>query len=362
MVENSFRLKQIQHQGRDVMICLQNENGPCPLLAISNVLLLRGAISLHKDLSFVKTEQLMTLIGDFLLKSRPTFVNEEMQVNYEKNVQDCIASFPQLAVGLNVNVRFTSITDFEFTKECLIFDLLGIRLVHGWLVDPADSVTYSLLKNLSYNQLIERIVFCRSPVNKPKVRHEKVLLQTESCELRENVATVEYHPVEVKQQISDENQTNSASSPTSLCPNAEVPMTPSKNLNNEDDNAMTEPNISNSNIQQAAHTLSTKILEKWLEDNRSQMTYYGLFQLHQNIRENELCVLFRNNHFSTLYKHDGKLFLLVTDLGYLREPNIVWERLDQIDGDTVFFTSTFEVCRPSPSCNHNSVSVAVYVL
>lgn len=26
--------------------------------------------------------------------------------------------------------------DFEYTPECATFDLLGIRLLHGWLVDP----------------------------------------------------------------------------------------------------------------------------------------------------------------------------------------------------------------------------------
>jgi hypothetical protein len=37
-----------------------------------NVLLLRGAISLHSDLSYVTTEQLMSLIGDYLLQTQPT--------------------------------------------------------------------------------------------------------------------------------------------------------------------------------------------------------------------------------------------------------------------------------------------------
>ena len=38
--------------------------------------------------------------------------------------------------GLDVNVRFRNIDDFEFTQECAIFDLLDIQLVHGWLVSP----------------------------------------------------------------------------------------------------------------------------------------------------------------------------------------------------------------------------------
>ena len=41
-----------------------------------------------------------------------------------------------LAQGLDVNVRFRNITDFEFTQECATFDLLDIPLVHGWLVSP----------------------------------------------------------------------------------------------------------------------------------------------------------------------------------------------------------------------------------
>ena len=32
--------------GREVSICLQNENGPCPLLAAANALIIRGDLSL----------------------------------------------------------------------------------------------------------------------------------------------------------------------------------------------------------------------------------------------------------------------------------------------------------------------------
>ena len=38
--------------------------------------------------------------------------------------------------GLDVNVRFRHVRDFEYTQEHTIFDLLDIGLVHGWLVDP----------------------------------------------------------------------------------------------------------------------------------------------------------------------------------------------------------------------------------
>lgn len=44
--EPSYKLKHITIAGRGVPIVMQNENGPCPLLAIANVLLLRNQIRL----------------------------------------------------------------------------------------------------------------------------------------------------------------------------------------------------------------------------------------------------------------------------------------------------------------------------
>jgi len=55
---------------------------------------------------------------------------------------------------------------------------------------------------------------------------------------------------------------------------------------------------------------------------------------------------FRNNHFSTLYKYNGEIYTLVTDLGYLDEVGIVWEKLAEIDGDAIFCTSSFGVYIP----------------
>lgn len=55
---------------------------------------------------------------------------------YPQNVDDAMTVLPKLATGLDVNVRFTGVSDFEYTPECSIFDLLGVPLYHGWLVDP----------------------------------------------------------------------------------------------------------------------------------------------------------------------------------------------------------------------------------
>lgn len=53
---------------------------------------------------------------------------------------------------------FVGVTDFEFTSECIVFDLLKIVLYHGWLVDPQDEAAVKAIQNLSYNQVVEKMI------------------------------------------------------------------------------------------------------------------------------------------------------------------------------------------------------------
>ncbi len=68
---------------------------------------------------------------------------------------------------------------------------------------------------------------------------------------------------------------------------------------------------------------------QFLNETPSQLTYYGLYALHRDLRENSLNVFFRNNHFATLFKYKGSLFVLSTDSGFIHEP-IVWQKLDEV--------------------------------
>ena len=61
------------------------------------------------------------------------------------------------------------------------------------------------------------------------------------------------------------------------------------------------------------------------------------------MKDGQLAVFFRNNHFSTMVKEDGSLYLLVTDLGFLDQVDVVWESLDSVQGDTVFVDKQFKV-------------------
>lgn len=47
------------------------------------------------------------------------------------------------------------ISDFEFTPECAIFDLLDIPLYHGWIVDSQVwSLSYQILLGTSNIELV----------------------------------------------------------------------------------------------------------------------------------------------------------------------------------------------------------------
>ncbi|OWK05074.1 FAM63A, partial [Cervus elaphus hippelaphus] len=127
-----YCVKWIPWKGEQTPVITQSTNGPCPLIAIMNILFLQW-----KEKS------------------------EGLQLNFQQNVDDAMTVLPKLATGLDVNVRFTGVSDFEYTPECSVFDLLGIPLYHGWLVDPQSPEAVSAVGKLSYNQLVEKIITCK---------------------------------------------------------------------------------------------------------------------------------------------------------------------------------------------------------
>ena len=55
------------------------------------------------------------------------------------------------------HLLFFSVDQFEYTRECIIFDLLGIQLYHGWIIDPQNKQLQTL-RFSSYNQLVEKML------------------------------------------------------------------------------------------------------------------------------------------------------------------------------------------------------------
>ncbi|KAL2972541.1 hypothetical protein AAZX31_14G000100 [Glycine max] len=128
-----------------------NEGFQIPLLIgfirNGNVLLLRNNLNLSPDIAEVSQEKLLSLGKD------AGYVE-----NQQQNIADAIDLLPRLATGIDVNIKFRRIADFEFTRECAIFDLLDIPLYHGWMVDPQDYDTANAIGSKSYNALMGELV------------------------------------------------------------------------------------------------------------------------------------------------------------------------------------------------------------
>ncbi|KAK4769449.1 hypothetical protein SAY86_027599 [Trapa natans] len=267
--ESIHKTKIIQFLGRTTPVILQNDNGPCPLLAICNVLLLRNNLNLSPDTAEVSQERLLSLVAERLIDSNCNVNNkdDEYLENQQKNIADAIDLLPRLTTGIDVNIEFKRIGDFEFTPECAIFDLLDIPLYHGWIVDPQDHETANAITNKSYNAIMG----------------ELVALDAQGVEDARGVV---------------------------------------------------------SKMKLTLH--QGELVRNFLKNNVSQLTFYGLFCLQDGLKEHELCVFFRNNHFSTMFKYQGELYLLAIDQGYINQPNLVWEKLNEVNGDTLFMTGNFK--------------------
>jgi hypothetical protein len=53
------------------------------------------------------------------------------------------------------------------------------------------------------------------------------------------------------------------------------------------------------------------VAEEFLERSASQLTYHGLCELNTAMGHDELAVLFRNNHFSTIFKKKVSIFFMI---------------------------------------------------
>ncbi|KAL0329697.1 UNVERIFIED_CONTAM: Ubiquitin carboxyl-terminal hydrolase MINDY-1, partial [Sesamum radiatum] len=534
--EMVHRTKVIQFLGRTTPIILQNDNGPCPLLAICNVLSLKNSLNLSPDTSEVSQEKLLSLVAERLIDTNINIDNKEAGYveNQQQNIADAIDLLPRLTTGIDVNIKFRRIDDFEFTPECAIFDLLDIPLYHGWIVDPQDHETADAISSKSYNTLMGELVSLETQImeseqkNNPEedsvdfvaattaalgvpspclsreaegsnsiadgvvgavnlhesayVKDSEPITLLETAEKNFSDETVKAgtpisddsnalnnHHVDLKSPevflqgaISKTDQDKSCMRPTyeesrelgdtvvssdvgtengkvqsvssgidppsasdrprdkSSDEHAQSEITtisdPDETRNHQTDcQARDSPSLlkaaadSNSSAGQMHHIdepeafsssvddsepiyegeecilesgtiayesrepvyegevvlaeqvdnrgcmdvgapnskerISIKqgeIIRNFLRNSASQLTIYGLFCLQDKVKERELCVFFRNNHFNTMFKYEGELYILATDQGYINQPDLVWEKLNEVNGDTVYMTGNFK--------------------
>jgi len=236
-----------------------------------------------------------------------------MQANHEKNVADAVDSLAHLQVGLDVNIKFTEgVRAMEFTKSLIVFDLFGIEMTHGWLVDPQATETMAAMKGKSYNQLMEKLI-------------ESKTAQTP----QRKAAAPECEAAGGEAGAAPEGESEAGG------PAMEEAAAP------EEDEDYDEMVRTHSELLREG-----ELIEAFTNENPSQLTYHGITELHSQLQDGQSVVFFRNNHYSVLHKTGGRLYNLVTDEGYAREADIVWELLCEVEGNCDFFNGRFTRFNP----------------
>lgn len=156
-----FPLKDIVFLNRKCRIVLQNENGPCPLLALANVMSLQNRLELTSlPGDFISIEELLQLLAEVFLDTNSNTDNAQ----HQNQMDSVLTLLPKLAKGLDLNIKFSDIDGFEYTEELTLFDALGVSIFHGWVVDPSDDILTPILSNLTYNQAMIKLVECNNEV------------------------------------------------------------------------------------------------------------------------------------------------------------------------------------------------------
>ncbi|KAF9584083.1 hypothetical protein BGW38_007633 [Lunasporangiospora selenospora] len=296
-----------------IKIITQNENGPCPLLALCNTLILQGKVTIRPyDRPTIGYDHLLGLLADYLLNEDltessipiPTLptangrVGERVENERAKSrleIESALRLLPHLEHGLDVNVYFKTIRGFEPTAELSLFHTFGVELVHGWVVSPQfDVAMYQLMEGpagiTSYNKAVECIVSGDDAGGGSVVENESGLGApiNSSRHGQGSHANVSAHEAELRS-------------------------------------------------ERIGH------VQEFIVDTKTQLTHYGLHVLQESLPEGHLCAFFRNNHFCTLFKNpmDGTLYTLVTDQSLAHEKSIVWESLVNVDGAGEFLDGLF---------------------
>lgn len=151
---SSFKTKTIDFNGQR-NILMQNENGPCCLLALVNTILLTV-----NELSINEIHELVVLVNsadEVTLEELTAKLRDIINAYGGVYAEASLSLLGRLNEGLNINPKFDG--GFEESVELSIFKSLNISLLHGWICDPSGTEYQTLMKYNSYetsqNVLIE---------------------------------------------------------------------------------------------------------------------------------------------------------------------------------------------------------------
>ncbi|KAI0791194.1 hypothetical protein C8Q75DRAFT_715687 [Abortiporus biennis] len=306
---------------KEMKIITQNFNGPCSFIAICNILILRGEITIEPpDRTNVSYEQLSQLVGEYLLLSHP-----------EVDISAALSVMPYTTKGMDLNPLFTGATSFRPAGaggELKLFQQAGIQLVHGWLVDP-DSPEYEVLKRTQdYDTSVNIIVEADCLTKGRFVVAEDTTMTTGAA------ATSSGGPGPSSSSNTSEPGPSNSAGPSNV------------------GTSLASPTVTSLSEEERKKVGDAIVIREFIDSTQSQLTYYGLFTLASILSPGALVALFRNSHLSVLYKspnpEDSALYTLVSDQVFLNESSVVWERIEDVEGGaSTFYDSDFR--RSSPA-------------
>ena len=278
-------------------IMVQNANGPCPLLALVNALVLTTPSDVTTAL--VETLRVREQVSLGLLLDA---VIDELMSGRRRgsggilpDVSELYTFLVTLHTGMNVNPRFvpskesavnlmdapfdipTSLNEsrraggFENTREMRLYSTFSIPLIHGW-IPPRNHPAFAALKRTAETYEDAQNIMFREEELEEKFQRQG--LSPEEQLILEDIASVKY----------------------------------------------------------------------FLSSTATQLTGYGLDTVTETLAPGSVAIFFRNDHFSTLYRHpkSGQLLTLVTDMGYAGHDEVVWESLVDVSGEGCeFFAGDF---------------------
>ena len=279
-------------------VMVQNANGPCPLLALVNALVLSTPSSLTTPLvetlrvrEQVSLGLLLDAVIDELMSQRRGGAAQTLP-----DVSELYAFLLTLHTGMNINPCFVlqeeevvnlidapiddptnmrcirRLGGFEETRETKLYSTFGVPLIHGWIPPIAHPAFESLKRAARTYEDAQNILF-REEELEQKLKNQG--LSPEDQVMLEDIGSIKHF----------------------LCSTA------------------------------------------------TQLTGYGLDTITEALAPGTIAILFRNDHFSTLYRHprSGQLLNLVTDMGYAGHDEVVWESLVDVSGEGCeFFAGDFQ--------------------
>ncbi|KAI0909079.1 hypothetical protein F4823DRAFT_452170 [Ustulina deusta] len=284
-------------------ILVQNANGPCPLVALVNALTLTtpadqtttNLVEMLGAREQVSLSFLLEVVVDELMSSRHTESDTPLP-----DMSELYGFLQGLHTGMNVNPRFIPVPEALAAHE-------QTSPSNGHLSDRDDGIpgTFENTRDMELYATFRIPLIHGWLPPKDDLAYDALKRRASSYDDAQNLL---FHEEELEHKFS----------------NSETGLT-------EDE-------------QQLYQDILT--IKSFLAITATQLTPSGLNVITQSIKPGGVSILFRNDHFSTLYRHPQtlQLFTLVTDAGYFTHDEVVWESLADVRGERAeFFSGDFRV-------------------